>query len=102
TRSVLREVERIIPLLDYKRKASGRIHVYRLRNADADEIAQTLSSLATGSPGAGSSGLGGTRTGTQRPSLTGLGSTTNPAGTALRRGLPGIPRGRGRARRPSA
>ena len=53
TKNVLREVERIITLLDYKRKGSGRIHVYRLRNADADEIAQTLSSLATGSPGGG-------------------------------------------------
>jgi hypothetical protein len=53
TKNVLREVERIISLLDYKRKGSGRIHVYRLRNADADEIAQTLSSLASGSPGGG-------------------------------------------------
>ena len=59
TKNVLREVERIITLLDYKRKGSGRIHVYRLRNADADEIAQTLSSLATGSPGAGGGGTGG-------------------------------------------
>jgi general secretion pathway protein D len=84
TKNVLREVERIITLLDYKRKGSGRIHVYRLRNADADEIAQTLSSLASGSPGAGGGAGGlGSRTGTTRTSLTGLGSTTNPAGTAL-------------------
>ncbi len=86
TKNVLREVERIITLLDYKRKGSGRIHVYRLRNADADEIAQTLSSLATGSPGGGGAGAGGglgSRTGTTRTSLTGLGSSTNPAGTAL-------------------
>ena len=47
TKAVLREVERIIELLDYQRKGAGRIHVYRLQNADAEEIAQTLSSLAS-------------------------------------------------------
>lgn len=83
TKNVLREVERIITLLDYKRKGSGRIHVYRLRNADADEIAQTLSSLASGSPGGGGGSSGISRTGTTRTSLTGLGSSTNPAGSAL-------------------
>ena len=83
TKNVLREVERIITLLDYKRKGSGRIHVYRLRNADADEIAQTLSSLASGSPGGGGASGVGSRTGTTRTSLTGLGSSTNPAGSAL-------------------
>ncbi|HTO71617.1 MAG TPA: type II secretion system secretin GspD [Myxococcota bacterium] len=93
TKAVLHEIERIIGLLDYKRKGAGRIHVYRLKNADADEISQTLSSLASGSPGSrlglgggttrtsltGSSGLGGTG------GLSGLGGTgsTNPAGSAL-------------------
>ena len=48
TKAVLREIERIINLLDYQRKGSGRIHVYRLQNADAEEIASTLSSLASG------------------------------------------------------
>jgi len=90
TKNVLREVERIITLLDYKRKGSGRIHVYRLRNADADEIAQTLSSLASGSPGASGAGGLGSRTGTQRTSLTGLGSSVNPAGSALGGGLGGL------------
>ena len=79
TKAVLHEIERIITLLDYKRKGAGRIHVYRLKNADADEIAQTLSSLASGSPGAG-----GARAGTTRTSLTGLGGTSqSPAGSAL-------------------
>ena len=41
-------IENLIPLLDYKRKGSGRIHVYRLQNADAAETAQTLTSLASG------------------------------------------------------
>ena len=93
TKAVLHEIERIVGLLDYKRKGAGRIHVYRLKNADADEIAQTLSSLASGTPGGGrlGGGLGG---GTTRTSLTGglggsglsgLGgqSGTNPAGSAL-------------------
>ncbi|MFI5316938.1 MAG: type II secretion system secretin GspD [Myxococcota bacterium] len=78
TKPFLHEIERIIGLLDYKRKGSGRIHVYRLKNADADEIAQTLSSLASGSPGGA-----GVRSGTTRTSLTGLGGSQNPAGSAL-------------------
>jgi general secretion pathway protein D len=81
TKTILQSIERIIALLDYKRKGAGRIHVYRLKNADADEIAQTLSSLASGSPGGGTSGL---RSSTTRTSLTGLGGTTQtPAGGAL-------------------
>jgi general secretion pathway protein D len=88
TKSILHEVERIITLLDYKRKGAGRIHVYRLKNADADEIAQTLSSLASGSAGGGlrptGGGLGGGLGGTRRTSLTGLGGTSqSPAGSAL-------------------
>jgi general secretion pathway protein D len=46
--ATIRQVEQVIRLLDYKRKGSGRVHVYRLQNADAEEMAQTLSSLASG------------------------------------------------------
>jgi general secretion pathway protein D len=77
TKSVLREIERIIDLLDYQRKGAGRIHVYRLQNADAEEIAQTLSSLATGASG------GSTRPTTQRTNLTGIGGTQNAAAGGL-------------------
>ena len=73
TKGVLREIERIIDLLDYQRKGAGRIHVYRLQNADAEEIAQTLSSLATGSSGA-------PRPATTRTSLSGLGGAAAQAG----------------------
>jgi general secretion pathway protein D len=84
TKSVLHEIERIITLLDFKRKGAGRIHVYRLKNADADEIAQTLSSLATGQPGAGGGSFNRSGTGTTRTSLTGLGGTSqNAAGSSL-------------------
>ncbi len=46
--ATLRQVERLVELLDYKRKGTGRIHVYRLQNADAEEMAQTLSTLSGG------------------------------------------------------
>ncbi|MGH9885330.1 MAG: secretin N-terminal domain-containing protein, partial [bacterium] len=68
TKGVMREIERIVDLLDYQRKGAGRIHVYRLQNADSEEIAQTLSSLAGGSGGGG----GGVRPTTTRSNLTGL------------------------------
>jgi general secretion pathway protein D len=48
TRAMIQQVEKLVPLLDYERKGSGRIHVYRLQNADAEEMAQTLSTLTTG------------------------------------------------------
>jgi general secretion pathway protein D len=41
-------VENLVTLLDYERKGSGRIHVYRLQNAAAEEMAQTLQSLTGG------------------------------------------------------
>ncbi len=76
-KAVLREVERIIDLLDYQRKGSGRIHVYRLQNADAEEIAQTLSSLAGG-------GGGGARPTTTRTNLSGIAPTAaQTTGAAL-------------------
>lgn len=51
--ATLRQVSKVVSLLDYKRKGTGRIHVYRLQNADAEEMAQTLSSLTQGAPAAG-------------------------------------------------
>ncbi len=75
TKAVLREIERIIDLLDYQRKGAGRIHVYRLQNADAEEIAQTLSSLATG-------GGATPRPATTRTSLSGLGGAAGQIAAA--------------------
>ena len=51
TRTMIREIEKLIRLLDYERKGSGRIHVFRLQNADAEEMAQTLSTLTTAPAG---------------------------------------------------
>ena len=56
--STIRQVDKLVTLLDYKRKGAGRIHVYRLQNADAEEMAQTLGSLTTGRGGAPRAGQG--------------------------------------------
>jgi general secretion pathway protein D len=46
--ATIQQVEKLVTLLDYKRKGTGRINVYRLQNADAEEIAETLANLADG------------------------------------------------------
>ena len=51
TRTMIREIEKLIRLLDYERKGAGRIQVYRLQNADAEEMAQTLAALTAAPPG---------------------------------------------------
>ncbi|MEE9279628.1 MAG: type II secretion system secretin GspD [Myxococcota bacterium] len=50
TPALLRQVERLVPLIDYERRGVGAIRVYRLRNASAEELAQTLASLSASSP----------------------------------------------------
>ncbi len=69
--ATIARVERTIALLDYKRRGSGRIHVYRLQNADAEEMAATLASLA-GSGGGGGGAI-------QRTSTTGALGGATPA-----------------------
>ena len=49
--STIEQIEKLVALLDFKRKGTGRIHVYRLQNADSEEMAETLSSLTQGSGG---------------------------------------------------
>ncbi|MCP4007364.1 MAG: type II secretion system secretin GspD [bacterium] len=53
TQTAMGEIGRMIRLLDYQRKGTGGIHVYRLQNADAEEISSTLASLTSGSGGGG-------------------------------------------------
>jgi general secretion pathway protein D len=48
TRTALDQIENLIEMLDYQRKGTGKVHVYRLQNADAEEMADTLSSLGQG------------------------------------------------------
>ena len=57
--STIVQVEKLIALLDFKRKGTGRIHVYRLQNADSEEMAETLSSLTQSSGGSRRSSSGG-------------------------------------------
>jgi general secretion pathway protein D len=51
TRAALDQIENLIEMLDYQRKGTGKVHVYRLQNADAEEMADTLSSLGQGGGG---------------------------------------------------
>ena len=41
TASQLQQIQDLILLLDYERKGSGRLHVHRLQNADAEDMAAT-------------------------------------------------------------
>jgi general secretion pathway protein D len=58
-RAQLEEVRSLVAKLDVPVTGGGRIHVYYLRNADAEELAQTLSGLLTGQPSRPSTGIGG-------------------------------------------
>ncbi|HEX5066962.1 MAG TPA: type II secretion system secretin GspD [Myxococcota bacterium] len=72
-RAQLEEVRSLVAKLDVPVHGGGRIHVYYLRNADAEELAQTLSGLLTGQPsrpsGGGGSGLGGGPGGPPAPAI---------------------------------
>jgi general secretion pathway protein D len=56
--ATLSQVTNLIKLLDYRRKGSGRIHVVRLQNADAEEMSETLSRLAESAAGAAAAARG--------------------------------------------
>ncbi len=51
TAAQLQQIQDLILLLDYERQGSGRLHVHRLQNADAEEMAATLASLVGTAPG---------------------------------------------------
>jgi general secretion pathway protein D len=79
TRAALEQIENLIEMLDYQRKGTGKIHVYRLQNADAEEMADTLSSLGQGGGG------GARRPTTPRPTTPGgaAASPISPGGGAV-------------------
>jgi len=52
----LKEVRRTIARLDVPVTGGGRIHVHYLRNADAEELAATMTSLLSGQPAAATTG----------------------------------------------
>lgn len=47
------DIKEAIARLDVKAEGGGRIHVYRLKHADAEELASTLTSLISGQPAGG-------------------------------------------------
>jgi general secretion pathway protein D len=50
------EIKQAIARLDIAAEGGGRIHVYYLKHADADELATTLSALLSGQPPPGTAG----------------------------------------------
>ena len=57
-RTQLEEVRRLIRKLDVPVTGGGRIHVYYLQHADAEDLAQTLSEMLSGRSGAARGGAG--------------------------------------------
>ncbi len=58
TRSSYLKVDRLIRKLDVPIPGEGQIHIHALENADAEDLAQTLQSLAGGGGGSSSRGRG--------------------------------------------
>jgi general secretion pathway protein D len=89
-RTQLEEVRGLVAKLDVPVEGGGRIHVHYLDNANAEEIAQTLSGLLSGasSPaGGGSTGAAGTPAASLRSAVAslsdGISVTADPAINAL-------------------
>ncbi len=59
SRQRLAELREVIARLDVPVTGGGRIHVYYLRHADAEELAETLNALISGQPATPSGGGGG-------------------------------------------
>jgi general secretion pathway protein D len=80
TRSVYLKVHRVIEKLDRPIPGEGQIHIHYLENADAEEVSQALSSLATG---AKQQGRGkGKATSAQAGRATGAGAAATAAAGA--------------------
>lgn len=59
SRTRLEDIRRLVSKLDVPVTGGGRIHVYYLKNADAEELAETLNSVISGQPVASKKGAGG-------------------------------------------
>jgi len=88
-RTQLQEVRRLVHKLDVPVTGGGRIHVYYLQHADSEELAQTLSSMISGSGPSRSGGASAQGGGAQaiRAQVAGLaagiGVTADPATNSL-------------------
>jgi general secretion pathway protein D len=87
-RTQLEEVRRLVRKLDVPVTGGGRIHVYYLQHADAEELAQTLSAMISGTAvPAPPAGAAGGQAQAIRATVTGLaggiGVTADPATNSL-------------------
>ncbi len=65
SRGKIDDIRAVIRTLDVPVEGTGRIHVYYLKHADAEELSQTLNGLLTGQRQTGRSGAGAKATGPQ-------------------------------------
>lgn len=79
TRTAYLQVDKVIRKLDVPIPGEGSYHVQQLENADAEEVAQTLSSLASGSASSRTSSRVG-RTNTATPAAGAAAPATGAAG----------------------
>ena len=59
SRQQLADIRKLVEKLDIPVTGGGRIHVYYLRHADAEELSETLNSLLSGASGSSSTATGG-------------------------------------------
>jgi general secretion pathway protein D len=83
-RGRLEEIRRVVAKLDVKVQGGGRIHVYYLKHADAEELSQTLNALISGQPVPSSSAAGTTGGRAARATVA---SSLAPGGQAGAQGL---------------
>ena len=62
SRTRIDDIRRLVAKLDVPVTGGGRIHVYYLKNADAEELAETLNAVVSGQPAAPKGGAGGATT----------------------------------------
>ena len=81
SRGALQDIRDLVRQLDVPLIGGGRIHVYYLKHADSEELAETLNGMLSGQTGGSRTGPGRTgQTGAQAPSL-------NARVTALAEGI---------------
>jgi general secretion pathway protein D len=88
-RQQLDEVRRLVAKLDVPVHGGGRIHVYYLNNANAEDLAQTLSGLVGGGGGGGGSSLGGSRSKSRSSKSSRSSTTPGIGGTVPTNGITG-------------
>ncbi len=72
SRGRLDEIRAMVHRLDVPVRGAGRIHVYYLKNADSEELANTLSSLVSNQPTGGGTAPGGAQAQALRAAVTEL------------------------------